>query len=233
MKEGWKPKKRMKDEPAFEDLPNPGHWSDFVYRPYPWNGPYQHHRLPSGVVPVPESALGERKVKGWTVHYDGKFEVKKEDENVSRKYATIENPFPKEREGCLDVDKLKQLGMTKKQLTNPMFFYTLLNPIVDTNPSAGDGRRNYYSDVTRFTNVNLSLNEKPLQGHDVPKFSPVDLIKFDGVNFYHGACNGGYDLHLRWNKKSCKYQRKIDECMGYAQWMETKQYIKWNLNCEG
>ena len=87
-----------------------------------------------------------------------------------------------------------------------MFFYTLLNPIVDTNPSAGDGRRNYYSDVTQFTNVNLSLNEKPLQGHDVPKFSPVDLIKFDGVNFYHGACGGGSNLHLRWDTKSCKYQ---------------------------
>ena len=114
-----------------------------------------------------------------------------------------------------------------------MFFYTLLNPILDTNHAAGDGRRNYYSDVTRFTNVNLSMNEKPLQGHDVPKFSPVDLIKFDGVNFYHGACGGGYDLHLRWDIKLCKYQQKIDECMGYVQWMETEQYIKWNLNCEG
>ena len=232
-KEGWLPKKRMTNEPAFVDVPNPGHWSEFVNRPFLWNGPYQHHRLPSGVVPVPESAVGQRKVNGWTVHYNGKFEVKKEDENVSWKYATIENSFPKEREGCLDVDKLKQFGMTKKQLNNPMLFYTLLNLIVDSKPSAGDGRRNYYLDVTRFTNVNLSLNEKPLQGHDVPKFSPVDLIKFDGVNFYHGAFGSGSDLHLRWDKTSCKYEGKIDECMGYAQWMEIKQYIKWNLNCEG
>ena len=74
--------------------------------------------------------------------------------------------------------------------------------------------------------MSLSLNEKPLQSHDVPKFSPVDLIKFDGVKFYHGACGGGYDQHLRWDKKSCKYQQKIDECMGHAQWMETKQYTK-------
>ena len=78
-----------------------------------------------------------------------------------------------------------------------MFCYTLLNPILDTNPTAGDGRQNYYSDVTRYTNMNLSMNEKPLRGHDAPMFSPVDLKKFNGVNFYHGACGGRYDLHLR------------------------------------
>ena len=42
-KEGWKPKKQMKNESAFEDLPNPGHRSEFVYRPYPWTSPYQYH----------------------------------------------------------------------------------------------------------------------------------------------------------------------------------------------
>ena len=68
--------------------------------------------------------------------------------------------------------------------------------------------------LVTIVNLNLSLNEKPLQGHDVPKFSPVDLIKFDGVNFYQGGCGGRYDLHLLWNKKSCNYQQKIDECMG-------------------
>ena len=148
MKEGWKPKVGMKDKPAFEEI-CPGNWSQFVFRPYPWSGPYKYHQLPSGVVPVLEVAPGQpQKVKGFTVHCDGKFEVEKEDDNVSPKYATTKNPFPKEREGSLDVDKLKQFAMTKKQLNNPMLFYNLPNPILDTNPTARDGRQNYCFDVT-------------------------------------------------------------------------------------
>lgn len=40
------------------------------------------------------------------------------------------------------------------------------------------------------------MNGKPLQGHDVPTFNSVDLIKFDCGNFDHRACSGRYDLHL-------------------------------------
>jgi len=67
-------------------------------------------------------------------------------------------------------------------------FYNLLNLILDTDPTTGDGRRNYYFYITQYTNVNISMNGEPLQGHDVLKLNPVDLIKFNGVNFYHGAC---------------------------------------------
>lgn len=82
-------------------------------------------------------------VEGYTyiIHCKGKFKFNTEDTNVSWKYATIENPFPKESEGSLDVNKLKQFGMTKKRLNDPMFFNNLLNPILDTDPTTGGGRQ--------------------------------------------------------------------------------------------
>ena len=53
MPEGWKPKAPRENEPEFKDILNPGNWSPFVFRPYPWTGKYKHHRLSSEAVPVP------------------------------------------------------------------------------------------------------------------------------------------------------------------------------------
>jgi hypothetical protein len=56
---------------------------------------------------------------------------------LCRKYATVENPFPKEREDKLDAEKLIRFGITKEQLQNKdaMFIYQLLNPFVDPSRS--------------------------------------------------------------------------------------------------
>merc|ERR1711933_161627 len=55
--------------PPFNNIDNPGGWSDFIYRPYHKNGKiYQYHKLPTGITPVP----GEgpvRKFQDYNVHY--------------------------------------------------------------------------------------------------------------------------------------------------------------------
>jgi hypothetical protein len=154
-----------------------------------------------------------------------------------RKYATVENPFPKEREGALDVEKLIRFGITKERLQNKdaMFIYQLLNPFIDPSRSGinDDTRKPYYTDVTRFTNINKSVLETPGYGHFVPPFEPYELVNFDGLLMYHSANKGDHDIHLRWDKSDCDYRPAIDDCMGYTQYLDTKRFIKWNFNAEG
>ena len=146
-----------------------------------------------------------------------------------RKYTTTENTFPKERKGCLNVHKLKKFGMLKEKLRDPFFFYNLIYPTLGRKSFLDDPRKNYYSDVIKFTNVNLSLNKRPLKGHVVPSFGVPELVHWDDVNFYNGADKGCGNFADRWNTKSNSFQKKIYECMGYSpQWLETKQFLRWN-----
>ena len=70
-------------------------------------------------------------------------------------------------------------------------------------------------------------------GHFVPEFLPYHLVNFDGVLNYHCAAHGRHDIHLRWDKTDVLYNKEIDECMGYTQFLDTKRFIKWNFNAEG
>ena len=67
------------------------------------------------------------------------------------------DPFPKERQGCLDRNLLKKLGMSKERIQKKdcLFFLQLILPMCDTTKSGvrNDPRKLYYSDVEKFTNI--------------------------------------------------------------------------------
>ena len=96
-----------------------------------------------------------------------------------------------------------------------------------------DGRRSYYTEVARFTNINKHVNTTAGYGHFVPEFLPYHLVNFDGVLNYHCAAHGRHDIHLRWDKTDVLYNKAIDDCMGYTQFLDTKRSIKWNFNAVG
>ena len=154
---GWTPKPRQvnKGEPAFGDVDNPGGWSEFIFRPA-WNASkkYARHCLPTGATPVPANAEGKRISNGWEFHYTG---WKKLDdvsttetlrEKEFRQGATSDDLF-KDRDGCLDGNVLKKLGLTKERMVeaDALFFYQLLLPVCDPKQSGidGDPRKAFYT----------------------------------------------------------------------------------------
>ncbi len=65
----WNPTINVnRGEPRFEDVDNPGEWSNFTFRPMfePKGGKYICHSMPAGAVPVPINAkTGKREVGGY------------------------------------------------------------------------------------------------------------------------------------------------------------------------
>ena len=66
-------RKADKGEPAWENVDNPGKWSQYTYRPkFKADGTYEHHEMPAGATPVPKDAkTGKRTLNGWEFFYDG------------------------------------------------------------------------------------------------------------------------------------------------------------------
>ncbi len=61
-------------EPLFEDVDNPGDWSNYIFRPIfePRGGKYICHTMPAGNVPVPINAVtGKREAGGYEFFYKG------------------------------------------------------------------------------------------------------------------------------------------------------------------
>jgi hypothetical protein len=61
-------------EPRFEDVNNPGKWSNFTFRPVfePRGEKYIYHSMPAGAVPVLMNAkTGKREVGGYEFFYQG------------------------------------------------------------------------------------------------------------------------------------------------------------------
>ena len=87
-----------------------------------------HHALPTGATPVPLNIFGERVHNGWDFYegWTGGTMGRKDAENEM---------LPESRHGCLDKDKLKEMGLTKRRMRDPdaLFFYQLLFPICDPN----------------------------------------------------------------------------------------------------
>ena len=109
--EDWTPlqPKVEKGEPPFKDVDNPGKWPEYSFRANA-RGPYEYHRLPSGVTPVPKNGDGKREVEGWDFHYDGWI-----GSSRFRSGVNCSNPFPKERRGRLDYALLKKWDLQKKE----------------------------------------------------------------------------------------------------------------------
>jgi hypothetical protein len=92
-------------EPRFEDVDNPGGWSNYTFRPMfePRGGKYICHAMPAGAVPVPINALMEkREAGGYEFLYKGWKEENPTRENC-RFGAIRENLFPADRDVTLDV----------------------------------------------------------------------------------------------------------------------------------
>ncbi len=82
-------------EPRFEDVDNPGGWSNYTFRPMfePRGGKYIYHAMPAGTVSVPINAvMGKREAGGYEFFYKGWKEENPTRENC-RFGATREDLF--------------------------------------------------------------------------------------------------------------------------------------------
>jgi hypothetical protein len=154
----FKPKARneLKGEPTFLNVNNPGKWSEYTFRPEfakkEKGGKGRNctgHSLPTGAVPVPEKD-GKREAGGWQFYYNG-WKHDSVDDASFRSGVSPENLFPKSRQGCLDTELLKKMGLTEARMVNEdaLFFLQLLLPMCDPTKSGidGDPRRPYYTKV--------------------------------------------------------------------------------------
>jgi hypothetical protein len=115
-------------EPCFEDVDNPGRWSNYIFRPMfePRGGKYIGHAMPAGAVPVPENAeTGKREVGGYEFFYQGWKNYNPKRENC-RFGASREDLFSADRDVTLDVTFLKKLGLTTQRMVecNALFSST-------------------------------------------------------------------------------------------------------------
>jgi len=224
------PQARNDSEPKFEDVDNPGDWSRFYYKPA-FEGrskaaPYKHHCLPTGAIPVPVNAEGERKINGWEFHYKGW----ENPEMPYRRGATTNDLMPKEMRGCVDVDILKKLGMDKGSMKDPLFFYQLILPICDPLRSGieDDPRMGFYTEVEKFTNMSKAESGAGgTYGHRWKQTDAAELTRFDGVLIRDGVLGGSQGgLHRRWDKECKCHHDDICKSMTFTRYCELKRALK-------
>ena len=229
----FKPKARneSKGEPSFSDIDNPGNWSEYTFRPdfakKDKGGNYIGHSLPTGAVPVPVKD-GKREAAGWEFHYKGW----KGDSTAFRSGASPENLFPKSRQGCLDAELLKKMGLTQARMANEdaQFFLQLLLPMCDPTKSGidGDPRRPYYTKVEGWTQkyaTGIGLGGS--YGHEFKQVLAQELVHFDAALIRDGV-HGGSDgaLYRRWQKSSTIYDPRIANSITHTRWLQIKRTLK-------
>ena len=141
---GWvpSPPKQGSGCPDWEDVDNPGDWSEYSYQArHNRSNQYKGHFSPTGATVVPE-VDGSRAHNGWDVTYDGSWETSADTPH--RHGAKAGNMIPEERVGQLDGEYLKKMGLTKDRMEegDALFFYQLLYPL--QNPARshhGSSRR--------------------------------------------------------------------------------------------
>jgi hypothetical protein len=186
----WNPTINVnRGEPRFEDVDNPGKWSNFTFRPMfePKGGKYICHSMPAGAVPVPMNAkTGKRELGGYEFFYQRRKNKNLTGENC-RFGASRENLFPEDSDVKLDGTFLKKLGLTKQKMVecNALFFYRLFLPIVDPSMSGikEDTRMGYYKEVARNTNLSAfgPKNRGGTRGHVFRPTTAEELLVWDGI----------------------------------------------------
>jgi hypothetical protein len=220
-------------EPRFEDVDNPGKWSNFTFRPMfePRGGKYMCHSMPAGAVPVPRNAVtGKREVGGYEFFYQGWKNDDPTRENC-RFGASREDLFPADRDATLDGRFLKKLGLTKQRMVecDALFFYQLLLPIVDPSMSGikDDTRMGYYEEVARNTNVYAfgKKNRGGTHGHVSRPTTAEELLVWDGI-----VCrNLNTNISECWMmNQSNTFDREIMEAMHFRRWLDIKACLKQN-----
>ena len=243
--EGWvAPAPQSSAEPAFASLDNPGGWSDYVYTPRykaPRGGTktYQYHCLPTGCTVAPKDNEGRYKVGDWEFFYTG-WETKL-DKNRMRNGATPDNLFPEERDGYLDIDLLKRLGLDVNRMkrdgdeNNPdaLFFHQLLLPICDPRKLgiSGDERLPFYTEVERFSNLYAFQNGwTGSYGHTLKLANVEEWVHWDGV--LNRDARKGYKnrIHERFDSNSSDYDSYCDKAMSLRRYYDLKRIFKLNDN---
>jgi hypothetical protein len=224
-----------KGEPSFPNVDNPGNWSEYTFRPEfakkDKGGNYTCHSLPTGAVPVPVANDGKREAAGWEFHYKG-WKHDSVDDVSFRSGASPENLFPKTRQGCLDAELLKKMGLTEARMANEdaLFFLQLLLPMCDPAKSGidGDPRRPYYTKVEAWTQkYATSLGLGGSYGHEFKPVLAQELVHFDAALVRDGV-HGGSDgaLYRRWQTTSTIFDARIANSITHTRWLQIKRTLK-------
>jgi len=250
--DGWKPEARVRNQPEFKDIDNPGNWSEFTFRPkfttflktIKEKGKekkvkvkeYRYHALPTGCTVVPKDKNGDRKIKDWTFHYQG---WKPTVEKKFRSGATRENMHPPDRKSTLDGPLLQTMGLTPLRLKEPdsapdaLFFYQLLLPIhaPDKTDIPNDPRKGFYTDVAKHTNfyAGSELGLGGDYGHHFNQVTSPELLRWDGSLVKHGVRGGGKtSMMLRFDirEDNSAYDGDISSAFTRTRWCEIKRTIK-------
>ena len=246
--DSWtRPEKKDKaKEPEFENVDNPGGWSDFVFRPAYSKAKnsnklkYLRHELPTGCTPVPiDGTSGKRECNGWEFFYKGWKSTKTLNKNA-RHGATPSNLFPHERKSSLDAELLKSLGLTIERMRNraflpdALFFYQLILPICDPSQSGipDDPRKGFYSNITHLSNLYKHQQKiGSTYGHFVAEASVLEFLRWDGILIRDGVRGGGDgSIYRRWMKGTSAFDEYCDNALGYERWVQLKRIMKLNNN---
>ena len=238
---------------SFQDVDNPGNWSEFTYQAKfakQGNGlKYQYHCLPTGVTPVPVGEDGRRTQKHligpksqkrdageFEFHYNG---WEKEGTQF-RSGATRENPFPEVRKGSLCGSTLARLGLTKERMMeadgapDALWFWQALLPIHDIKRTGieNDPRMPFYHKVAKWSNSYAS-NELDIgngYGHSFKNVTIDEMVKWDGVVVMDGALGGSRGAILRRfddsREDNLSYNKFIASAFTKTRFLEVKRVIK-------
>jgi hypothetical protein len=200
---GYSPKNNSDAPSTFDQVDNPGKWTDYMFQPKYKGVSYQGHFTPAGAKVVPQNIHGRRAMNGWQFHYDGWVADDFAKSTYVRGGATAEDMKPKSRGLRLDVGRLKKHGINSDSLDSPIHFYQLLLPICDPSRSGieGDGRMPFYTLARTYTNT-YAFGEKGWGGgysHEFDRVSEQELVHWMAVPIRHGARGGTpMTLHYRW-----------------------------------
>ena len=244
--EDWvPPEKKDPSEPDFNNIDNPGGWSQFVFCPvYKKVGTgrsatykYVKHELPTGCRPVPPDENGKRIKNGWEFHYKGWKSTKFPN---ARNGATPDTLFPESRASSLDASVLVQLGLDPSRikdknnddLPDALFFYQLILPMCDTSTNPNDPRKNFYSEITKFSNLyRCQKNIGFTYGHKFQEASMVEFVKWDGCIVRDGLRGGGNGaIYRRWLDNTADSDNFCQKAMTLHRWNQLKRIYKLNNN---
>ena len=193
------------------------------------------------MTPVPVGADGSRTINGWTFHYGG---WKQEDEEGGgaatpfRDGASAENMFPASRQGCLDAEVLKRLGLTAGRMRkdDAMIFYQLIFPICDPERSgvANDPRTGFYFDLERYTATYKAQNGYGgSYGHHMKEITAAELMLFHGILVRDGVRGGSKGALFRlWDSTTSCYDPEVANVMSLSRWRQIRMVIKMNDNSQ-
>ena len=192
--EDWKPARVRANaggpDMPFHEVDNPGGWSRFCFCPKykttgkkkstdvqegveteddPEGAPtdkakFMCYAMLTGATPVPLNVTTKKRaIAECDFHCDG-WEA---TENTIRSGAACNNPFPANRLGSLDGDKLFDLGLTCERMEDAtgkpdaLFFYLLLLPLHDKNNERvstvpNDPHTSFYMNCARWSNMHVA-----------------------------------------------------------------------------